>query len=338
MSTPLSKLCPSCSTANLQRANFSQSPFAPEDKYGSLVLSGTLNHLRSNTACPLCRLILHALSQNEGPVLEEQDDATEWEVTWLQNNDDYEPETDEGEMICGSGLYPRLKADNSYIEHCIQLIDEASTCEVLRGRVIPPSIRAEMIVGWMDRCKELHGEDCKAFYLKIAPHPAATMEFLVLDVEEESLVTMPSAARYVALSYVWGHANHLTTVKAVVSEFRREGAFRRSKPPRTIRDGMDLTRALGLRYLWVDALCIVQDEMETKELLISNMDAVYGHAELTIVAASGTDADAGLPGWKTSPPERALVTESLGSGFTLGVLPFFDAAIMNSPHAKRAWT
>jgi hypothetical protein len=140
------------------------------------------------------------------------------------------------------------------------------------------------------------------------------------------------------LSYVWGQANHLTTVNSVVSEFHMQGAFKKRKSPRTIQDAIDLTRALGFQYLWVDALCIVQDEEETKELLISNMDAVYGHAALTIVAASGLDADAGLRGWKSSPPERELFTEIMGPDWRLGVLPAFDATIMKAPHAKRGWT
>jgi hypothetical protein len=278
------------------------------------------------------------LYRNEGQTLDEQIDETKWEMTWRQNNGEYDPESDEAENLYGSGLYPRLKVDGSGTDHCIQLVDEASTDGFLRGRAIPESIDTKMIQGWMRRCTEMHGDDCKESYFQVAPHPAVTMEFTVIDVRAECLVNIPSTAKYVALSYVWGQANHLTTIKSLVSEFRTQGAFNRRKPPRTIQDAIDLTRALGFQYLWVDALCIVQDESEIKDLLISNMDAVYGHAALTIVAASGLDADAGLGGWKNSPPERKLFTEVMGPDWTLGVLPFFDAAIMKAPHAKRGWT
>jgi hypothetical protein len=128
-------------------------------------------------------------------------------------------------------------------------VDEASTDGFLRGRVISESIDAEMIQGWMRRCMEMHGDDCKQSYLQAAPHPAVTIGFVVIDVNKECLVNMPSAAKYVALSYVWGQANHLTTVKSVVSEFHMQGAFKKRKPPRTIQDAIDLTRALGVQYL-----------------------------------------------------------------------------------------
>ena len=339
MSTISCKLCSACAEVDLQRDDFQRPPFKPEGRYNSLVLTGSVGYLRINEkACSLCRLVLYALYKNEGQTLDERSDETEWDMTWRQNNYEYDPESNEAEELYGSGLYSRLKVEGSNTDHCIQLVDEASTDGFLRGRMISESIDAEMIQGWMQRCTEMHGDDCKLSYIQVAPHPAVTMEFLVIDVNKECLVNMPSTAKYVALSYVWAQANHLTTIKSVASEFRMQGAFNKRKPPRTIQDAIDLTRALGFQYLWVDALCIVQDEAETKDLLISNMDSVYGHAVLTIVAASGLNADAGLRGWKSSPPERKLFTESMGLDWKLGVLPAFDAMLMKAPHAKRGWT
>lgn len=51
-----------------------------------------------------------------------------------------------------------------------------------------------------------------------------------------------------------------------------------------------------MRYIWVDALCIVQDDMTDKSHHLAFMDQVYRYAELTLIAASGKDANAGLPG------------------------------------------
>jgi Heterokaryon incompatibility protein (HET) len=77
---------------------------------------------------------------------------------------------------------------------------------------------------------------------------------------------------------------------------------------------MALVRALGERYLWVDALCIVQDDEENKTRQIANMDVVYGKAFATVVAIHGASADAGLPGVRpgTRPPQRieTLVAEA----------------------------
>lgn len=170
MSSP--KLCAICSSLGLQRVDFERPPFEPEGRYNSIVLTGTLGYLRMNEhSCSLCRLILHALHMNEGQILSENGDETEWEMTWRQHNDQYDPDADGIEDLYGSGLYPSLKTEDTHTDHCIQLVDEASADGFLRGRIIPETISAEMIKGWMQRCKKLHGEDCGSSYLPAPPIP-----------------------------------------------------------------------------------------------------------------------------------------------------------------------
>lgn len=76
------------------------------------------------------------------------------------------------------------------------------------------------------------------------------------------------------------------------------GALDHEIPSKTIVDAMDLVAALGLQYLWVDALCIVQDNDADRKAQISVMDLIYSSAFLSIIAAAGEDAEAGLPGLK----------------------------------------
>ena len=339
MCTSPAKLCSPCSSLGLQRDAFERPPFEPEGRYNSLVLSGSVGYLREQKdSCPLCHLILEALYKNEGQSLDDQGDDTGWELTWSQNNQEYDPDSSEAEDLYGSGLYPTLEVEGIHGDHCIQLMDASTTKGFLRGREIPETIDPDMIKGWMERCTKLHGEDCKQSFLGVGPHPAISMDLMVIDVNKKCLVNMPFGAKYVALSYVWGQANFLTTVMSNVSEHQKQGAFSNIIPPRTVQDAIDLTEAIGLQYLWVDALCIVQDEDESKGLLISNMDAIYGHAALTIVAASGNNADVGLRGFKSCPAERKIPSRVMEPGWKLGVFTAFDAALMQSPHAKRGWT
>jgi len=53
---------------------------------------------------------------------------------------------------------------------------------------------------------------------------------------------------------------------------------------------------IGERYLWIDTLCIVQNDSAEKKIMIEAMDRIYSGALLTIMAASVTDAYTGLPG------------------------------------------
>jgi hypothetical protein len=82
--------------------------------------------------------------------------------------------------------------------------------------------------------------------------------------------------------------------KANLRIFQEDGAFDRIRLAKTIRDAIDLTAKLGFRFLWVDAICIVQDDDDVKEELIANMEVICGNAALTIVGASGMHEDAGL--------------------------------------------
>ena len=62
-----------------------------------------------------------------------------------------------------------------------------------------------------------------------------------------------------------------------------------------MRGANSITRGLGIRYLWVDTLCIIQDSEEDWEAELGKMADVYGGAFLTLSAAYGADVHAGLP-------------------------------------------
>ena len=94
-----------------------------------------------------------------------------------------------------------------------------------------------------------------------------------------------SPVLYAALSYCWGgpKANKLQTTRATVAS-RYEGFdFRRL--PRTLKDAVTTTRALGLDYLWVDCFCIIQDDEDDKNREIAKMSRIYGNSTVTISAA-----------------------------------------------------
>ena len=56
--------------------------------------------------------------------------------------------------------------------------------------------------------------------------------------------------------------------------------------PRTIYDALVVTQGIGLRYLWVDAMCIIQDDGDDTAEQIGQMYAVYRSAYVTISAAT----------------------------------------------------
>lgn len=187
------------------------------------------------------------------------------------------------------------------------LLELAANCEDdprIYRRPIKPNLDTGLIKQWLEGCEQ-HRHKPAFVGTEVSTPFDRGNGFRLVDVIEECLVQKNEVCDYAALSYVWGDVpSALKTTKSNVaalgkSKASSEGPLETSnhlKIPRTILDTMVLLRRIGKRYLWVDALCIVQDDAEEKKLLIHGMDRVYENASLTIIAAAGVDADAGLPG------------------------------------------
>ncbi|KAK5652244.1 hypothetical protein OQA88_10741 [Cercophora sp. LCS_1] len=156
-------------------------------------------------------------------------------------------------------------------------------------------------------CDNSHGRQCNRQAL--ASRLSSPMEMLQIDVVDECLVRATSEVKYFALSYVWGNASISQTLKSNLDSRLVKGGLELELYgllPQTISDAVAFVRSLGERYLWVDALCIVQDDEVTKQQNIQQMDKVYSRAFATIIVLSGSDADSGLPGAR--PGTRTALT------------------------------
>ena len=193
---------------------------------------------------------------------------------------------------------------------------------------------------WLHCCGEWHNTCEAATMLPGDPAPKIG-NFRVIDVAENRLVMLESLVEgsYVTLSYVWGETNTLLTMKAIKDELSEPSALEKVKHriPKTIRDAMSLTREIGVRYLWVDSLCIVQDDAMEKAALVQEMHQIYHRSFFTIVAAAGDHADYGLPGYQRNARQPQQI-EQIESDFYLGILPDYGELLSNSIHSTRAWT
>ncbi|KAJ3497456.1 hypothetical protein NLG97_g1893 [Lecanicillium saksenae] len=100
-----------------------------------------------------------------------------------------------------------------------------------------------------------------------------------------------NAAPYAALSYSWGDAVTTKTTCRNLTDMKRQITM--SSLQATTVDAVTLTRELGLRYLWVDALCIVQDSAQDWETESAKMASIYANAVITIASVSSKSA--GVP-------------------------------------------
>lgn len=101
---------------------------------------------------------------------------------------------------------------------------------------------------------------------------------------------------------------------------------------------MELVRRLGLRYLWVDSLCIVQNSKRSWNLNARMMNVIYGNAHLTICAADGSDAWFGLKALDSAGHSTTQHIEECAPGVRLMVSKLAESGINSSVWNTRAWT
>ncbi|CCF41923.1 heterokaryon incompatibility protein [Colletotrichum higginsianum] len=84
----------------------------------------------------------------------------------------------------------------------------------------------------------------------------------------------------------------------------------------TVRDAIAVTRRLGFRYLWIDALCIIQDCNADKDREIGNMAMIYKNAAVTVAAGTAERAGDGFLDMKATylPEHRFCVSMRADGG------------------------
>ncbi|KAI8632002.1 heterokaryon incompatibility protein-domain-containing protein [Xylariaceae sp. FL1651] len=119
-----------------------------------------------------------------------------------------------------------------------------------------------------------------------------------VDVIDGCVVDLPPRAQYMALSYVWGKDQQVKLRTYNLAQLSSKGYLQSppGRPSKTIVDATHVVRSLGYRYLWVDSLCILQDDVASIQQNVMEMGRVYSRALFTIVAAAGVDANHGVPG------------------------------------------
>jgi Heterokaryon incompatibility protein (HET) len=151
---------------------------------------------------------------------------------------------------------------------------------------------------------------------------------------------------YVTLSYCWGPNPSFSKLTSKNSDAWRAGVPVHTLP-KTFIDAIDATRRLGFRYLWIDALCIIQDSREDwleQSLLMSK---VFAYSALTIVATASHDVHGGL--YRDRDPAQVngvdiairwprLNASPLGAQvYRIGLWSPWASMLAHSPLAQRGW-
>jgi hypothetical protein len=194
-----------------------------------------------------------------------------------------------------------------------------------------------------EKCREIYEQNCRE-----CPSPRRLIEVGAIGDSTVRLVLPFSekAVGFAAASYVWGSGvRSYCTTRDNLQQRERDG-IQVSTLPRTIRDFIDVSRRLGLVYLWVDALCITQDDEEEKDEQCGLMKLFYLKSEVVLFAAMAHHSDQGfLPDPRTIEscygaiyelPYRRQLSDSLEDGTVR--LSENNLYNENEPIATRMWT
>ncbi|KAM7206115.1 Heterokaryon incompatibility protein (HET) domain containing protein [Naviculisporaceae sp. PSN 640] len=143
---------------------------------------------------------------------------------------------------------------------------------------------------WLSGCIASH-EHCRRSWVPTLP--TRVIQVGTTQAETKLRITRRGErGEYAALSHCWGGSDPITTTSATLEQRKSQLSFGPSS--RTFGDAVDFTRRLGIPYLWIDSLCIIQDSNEDWAAEAARMSQVYNSATVTISAASATDSSSGL--------------------------------------------
>ncbi|KAI0140283.1 hypothetical protein BJ166DRAFT_473272 [Pestalotiopsis sp. NC0098] len=192
---------------------------------------------------------------------------------------------------------------------------------------------------WIDLCDHKH--QCLDVHVCSS---TSTMPTRVIDVgspDTQSLCLVESSRafsdRYITLSHCWGNIPPelgLRTERGNVMKLMNGIDFKCL--PRTFQDAIIVTRALGLRFLWIDSLCIIQDDHADWEFESARMGDYYSSAYLTIAA---TSAHASTEGFLIERPDRPYATIPFGDScfYIAEAIDNFEADVERGKLNTRAW-
>ncbi|KAH8786276.1 heterokaryon incompatibility protein-domain-containing protein, partial [Hyaloscypha finlandica] len=205
------------------------------------------------------------------------------------------------------------------------------------GKIVSPYCDFTLINSWLKTCNEnlLH------FSCQKGRSGAATIKKLrFIDINNSCIQVTDVPQKYAALSYVWGaqimpqmrltleNFSELTTPQALKNSW--------SDVPTTVKDAMKVCENCNIPYLWVDALCVIQDGPDLQEEL-GQMTEIYSSAFVTIIAADGDSSWSGLRGI-SSPRDYKQGTAEFGQISLVEALPPFSVELDQSNWPHRAWT
>jgi Heterokaryon incompatibility protein (HET) len=160
--------------------------------------------------------------------------------------------------------------------------------------------------GWLDQCSQTH-PSCQALAQKntqdwlpkrlifVGEAGEATLQLRVLETSHFTY-SQQQYISYCTLSHRWGNGNIPKLTQVNLETWKT--ATPQSALPLTFQHAIDVARGLNLKFVWIDALCILQDSKEELQQEIERMGTIFMYSKVTIAALAANDSTDGLFTWR----------------------------------------
>jgi len=188
---------------------------------------------------------------------------------------------------------------------------------------------------WINDCDKNHHHES-------IDHIRRDLPFLrVIDVKNRCLAQKPFDSKFAALSYTWGKCWQYQLQKDQLKMFLEPGSITGvwNELSKVVTDAITTCERLDIPYLWIDTLCIVDDDKDDKHHQIACMDQIYSSAYITLIAAAGSDANDGLPRVSKHVGRRTRLLNVDGLAYQLANASDWDSTDLDkSTWCTRGWT
>ncbi|KAE9378668.1 HET-domain-containing protein, partial [Stipitochalara longipes BDJ] len=149
-------------------------------------------------------------------------------------------------------------------------------------------------MSWLQRCLETH-HTCNQAASQVRPErilPTRLLDVFLSEHATRIVTNFTGHIEYSTLSHCWGRTPIIQTTRSLLKQY--EETIPLSDLSRTFREAILVCRSLRIQFLWIDSLCIVQDDPLDWERESVRMADVYSGSYLNLAAAAAADGTEGL--------------------------------------------
>jgi Heterokaryon incompatibility protein (HET) len=170
------------------------------------------------------------------------------------------------------------------------------------------SVRKEIVSQWLSNCVQNHPECCtlpsESWFptrlIDLGPPSSNFTPRLIITHEHPAFQVFANSPRikglsrpvYATLSHCWGKLQPLKLLTSNIDDMKQ--SFSMDLVPKTFADAFLVAKDLGIQFIWIDSLCIIQDSRGDWLKESAMMGTVYGAAHLNIAATGVVDGSEGL--------------------------------------------